>query len=133
MYSCGIPFVSPRLTQMETNSSLNLLSELSGKGLSLFILYRITLCPFPFLNGQKAPAPHGTPMVAPAAQTIPLSWHLPVQEVPVGIGFSMNRAEHQYLGVLGCSCRTEHPPGTARPFSDIHTHTEEEQFRPRDV
>lgn len=50
---------SPWLTQMETNPSLNLLSELSGKGLSLFILDRITPCPFPLPNGQKAPAPHG--------------------------------------------------------------------------
>lgn len=50
---------SPWLTQMETNPSLTLLSELSGKGLSLFILDRITPCPFPLPNGQKAPAPHG--------------------------------------------------------------------------
>lgn len=39
----------------------------------------------------------------------------------MGIGFSVNGAEQQCLGVLGCSCRTEHPPGTACPFSDTHT------------
>lgn len=58
---------------METNPSLNLLFELAGKALSLFILYRITLCHFPLPNGQKAPAPHDPPMVAPAAQALPLS------------------------------------------------------------
>lgn len=71
-------------------------------------------------------------MVAPAAQTTPLSWHLPVQGVPVGIGFGMNGAEGQCLGVLGCSCSTEHPPAQLCPFLR-HTYTEEEQFGPRDV
>lgn len=71
-------------------------------------------------------------MVTPAAQTIPLSWHLPVQGVPVGIAFSINGAEGQVPGSAGLFLQDSAYSCHSLPLFR-HTHTEEEQFRPKDV
>lgn len=108
MHSCG-------MSQTETDSCLDPLSELPGKGLSLLHFeqqnYPLSF-PRPTQSGSTAPC--GPPVVPPAAQTISIHQLLP----PSSMGFSMNGAEDSAEEHWGAPTGLSIP---LVPLSQMHT------------